>query len=90
MAILAIFDVPGMTAEQYDGVDAELNAKGAREPEGRISHVAGPTDGGWLVVDTWESTEAMGAFAEVLMPILAEAGVQEPEPRILPVHNLIN
>ena len=89
MAIAAIFEVAGMTAEQYDQTVADLEAKGAGAPDGRLSHVACPTDSGWFVMDVWESEEKMGQFAEVLMPILGAAGITPPEPRILQVHNTI-
>ena len=60
-------------------------------PEGLISHVAGPTDSGMLVVDVWESPEALERFAkERLGPVLAELGAPAgTEPRVFPVHNHI-
>lgn len=89
MVILAIFEMPGMTAGQYDEVDAALAEAGVREPEGRLQHVAAPTDDGWLVIDLWESEEQMGPFADVLAPVLEQFGVQSAEPRIYHVHNMI-
>ena len=41
MAILAIFDVPGLTSAQYDQIFNDLEA-----PDDRISHVAAPKEGG--------------------------------------------
>ncbi len=87
MAIVAEFNIPGMTADQYDRTVQELEAKGAGAPEGRIFHVAAPTDTGWLVVDVWESEEHFGRFGETLRPILMAAGVTPVQPEVRPVHN---
>ncbi len=89
MVVIAIFEMPGMTAGQYDEVDAALAKADARKPVGRIQHVAASTEDGWLVVDLWESDEQMAPFAEVLAPILEQHGVQPSEPRIYQVHNMI-
>ena len=80
MAIVASFNIPGITADQYDRVAQALEAKGAEAPEGRIFHVAAPTDTGWLVVDVWESEEHFGRFGEMLIPVLMAAGVTPAQP----------
>ncbi len=57
-------------------------------PPGLISHTAGVTDTGIFVADVWESLEAMQQMFETrLGPALAEAGVPEAQPQIVPVHN---
>ncbi len=89
MAIVAEFNIPGMTADQYDRVIQELEAKGAGAPEGRTFHVAGPTDTGWRVVDVWESQEHLDRFGETLIPVLVAAGVTPAQPEIRPVHNIM-
>jgi hypothetical protein len=86
MAIAAVFEVPGMNADHFDRILAALKEAGQADPDGRLFHVAAPTDDGWLVVDVWESEEKLGAFAGVLMPIIAGVGVTPPQPRIAPVH----
>ena len=89
MAITAIFENSGMTQQQYNQVLRDLEAKGLGAPKGRLHHVAGPIEGGWFVVDVWESEEALGAFAETLVPIIAATGAALSPPRIIPVHNSI-
>ena len=37
----------------------------------------------------WDSKEQFDAFAERLMPILAEVGVDPGEPEVFEVHNII-
>jgi hypothetical protein len=86
MAISAVFEVPGMTAEDFDKILAGLEEAGQVTPDGRIFHVASPAEGGWLVVDVWESEQKLGAFAATLMPIIAGLGITPPDPRVAPVH----
>jgi hypothetical protein len=89
------FHISGMTQELYDKVivdfeakDKEMAAEGQAATEGRVCHVAMPEEGGWFVFDVWESAEAFGRMGETLMPILAQHGVEMPEPNIYPVHNI--
>ena len=89
MAIAAVFEVPGMTAQQYDRVIKDLEGAGQGSPEGRLYHVACSMENGWYVVDLWESPELLDRFANTLMPILQKAGVTPPQPRVFPVHNII-
>ena len=88
MALVVLFDVEGMTAAQYDDVIAALEKAGQAAPEGRLTHVAAPRPGGWMVVDTYESEEAFGRFGQHLLPVLAGLGIKV-EPRVSPVHSLV-
>jgi hypothetical protein len=85
--VIAQFNVPGMTAKHYDQVMKELEAAGHGNPKARLSHVATELPNGWLVIDIWESREALNVFAATLMPILIKNGVTAPQPNILPVYN---
>lgn len=87
--IVAVFEIPGMTSEQYDQVIKGLEAAGEGSPEGRLYHVAASKSGGWFVADVWRSPELLDQFAQTLMPILQQAGVTPPQPQIYPVHNII-
>ena len=54
-------DMRGATAEDYALVKAELG--GADETAaGLVAHVAGPVEGGFRIIDTWESQAAAQAF----------------------------
>jgi hypothetical protein len=96
VAIIAIFDQPGMTQAQYEQVSNKVNRdrglvkKPADWPvPGLISHTSAPTPDGWYVADVWESEEAFRRFSEVVLPLLREAGAPEVEPKIYPVFNLV-
>jgi len=92
------FDFPGVTSQQYDQLCRNLNdgqpltslADFRRAGYLVVSHVAGPTpDGGWRVVDVWESEEALARFRQKLMPLLEQVGIPGVAPQVLPVHNLV-
>lgn len=88
MAVTAVFDVPGMTKEQYEQVIGDLSREGAGVLEGRRCHIASAKPGGWYVVDVWDSPEAFQEFGEHLMPILIKNGVTPPQPLLLETHTL--
>jgi quinol monooxygenase YgiN len=86
MAVCLIFDAPGMTKAQYEQVRDEVT-QGDRPPQGALNHVAGATDNGWCVVETWESQEALDRFfQEKLQKALQKAGITH-QPRIFEVTN---
>ncbi len=89
MAIGFIFNNPVQTQEQYDAVVEQLNLAESL-PEGWIFHAAGPTeDGGWRVVEVWESQEAADAFFQELGPVLQNAGGSLSQPDTFTVHNVL-
>ena len=89
MSILARFTPQGMTNQQYDETIRNLKAAGEFPPDGLEIHVCFGSDGDLRVSEIWESQEKMGAFAERLMPILAQAGINPGEPEFMEVHNLV-
>ena len=60
MAVVQIHELPGMTREQYEQAVRELNLSGP--PPGSHLHASGPMEGGWRIVEVWESEEAAGAY----------------------------
>ena len=89
MAIGFIFELPGATAAQYDSLMDTMKLNGAMG-EGGLSHMAAPMDGGWRVVDLWESQAAFDKFfSEKLGPALQSTGLPVPNITVLDVHNYI-
>ncbi len=88
MAMVVMQDFPGGTQEQYDSVTAQLNL-GGHSPKGNLVHTAGPIEGGWRVVDVWESQDALNAFMGVLGPIAQNAGIAQPQVTVWPLHNML-
>ena len=82
----------GGTQENYDAARGVMEVD-TNPPEGLIVHSAGPIDGGWGVIDFWESTEAFDRFTQnKLMPVIQQLGDRAfpnpPERKDFPVHNL--
>ena len=89
MAILFISDASDDTIDHYDAVIKQLEAAGQVHPPGRQFHVAARKGDGYLVVDVWESQEALDRFAQTLLPLLEQGASTAFQPQIYPVHNTI-
>jgi hypothetical protein len=90
MPIAMMVDTPEGSQEIYDKVRAELGL--GDTPAGGIFHVAGPSpNGGWRVIEVWDSEEdAKRFYEERLKPAFDAVGVPGPPNReFWPVHNLI-
>jgi hypothetical protein len=88
MAVGIRIKLTGVTAEQFDQLEASVNARTNR-PDGLIFHASGPIDGGWGVIDFWESREQFDRFAaERIGPAMAAIGADGPPPDVheFPVH----
>ena len=89
MAYVVQFTPVSMSSAKYDEVIRQLASAGASAPEGRLYHAAYGDAGSLRVVDVWESMELFERFGAVLMPILAQAGVDPGTPEVSEVHNTI-
>jgi len=78
----------GVTQEQFDEVNRHVDPAGD-PPDGLLFHASGPIDGGWGVLDFWESREAFDAFAPRIQSSIEAAGVEvssAPDINEFPVH----
>jgi heme-degrading monooxygenase HmoA len=90
VAIMMILEWEGVSPDQYEQVNEAVGVVSEADmPDGLISHVAAIDERGEMViVDLWESEQALGSFVEKrLGPALAELGIPQAEPRIHPLHN---
>lgn len=87
MSVLIRFAPPSMTTEQYDKANARLD-EANNPPDGRDYHVCFGTDGDLKVSEIWDSREQLDAYAQTLMPILAEIGIDPGSPEIIEIHNI--
>jgi heme-degrading monooxygenase HmoA len=90
MAILMILEWQGVTADDYERVNALMGIRSdADAPEGLLVHTAAVDDSGDVIVaDLWESEAALGRFTQAqLMPALQQAGLPAAEPRMFTVPN---
>lgn len=88
MAIVQIHELPGMTREQYEQALRALNLSGP--PPGSHLHAGGPTEGGWRIVEVWESEEAAGAFygSEPFQQMARSTGIPTPTITSYPVETV--
>jgi hypothetical protein len=95
VAVVLVHQGPGLTQESYEEVVRRLTGKSRLEStadwpvEGLLVHAAGEAEGGFRVIDVWESAEAVQRFGETLIPILREVGV-EAEPEMYPAHTFVS
>lgn len=93
MPVVLVFE--GVTQEEYEESVRKLVGKERMESpadwpvEGLLAHIPGQGPKGFRVVDVWESQEALDRFADVLMPVLQEIGVQG-QPEIYPAHTYVS
>ncbi|MFH8578770.1 hypothetical protein [Streptomyces zaomyceticus] len=81
MAVIVTVEIPGGTQEQYEETTRLLEATEWWPPTGFIAHAAGPDgNGGWRVVDFWDSEADFLAFVEQARPVFERGGL----PPILP------
>jgi len=88
MPIAVLVDNPEGSEEIYDKVREQLGLE--EKPAGAILHAAGPSpNGGWRIIEVWESQEDADRFFEDrLTPAFEAVGVTgRPEPQFWPVHN---
>ena len=88
MPIAMLVDNPEGTQEVYDKVREKLGL--SDKPAGGIFHVAGPSpNGGWRVIEVWDSREdAERFFKERLTPAFEAVGLPgRADPEFWPVHD---
>jgi hypothetical protein len=91
MAVGLRIKIVGGTQEQYDALQTHMGVDD-NPPDGLIFHASGPIDGGWGVIDFWESRDHFDRFQQGrLMPAFGELGDRAPsnppEIKEFPVHH---
>lgn len=86
MAELLILEFERLGEADYEKVNEILGldpTSGEGDwPAGIVSHTAGPTEDGWIVVEVWETRDDQGEFMRArLGPALKQAGFDKPPKR---------
>ena len=86
MPELLILEFEGLGEDVYEAVNADLgidmHTGEGNWPDGLVTHLSGPTKGGWIVVEIWESQEDQEVFMSGrLGAALHRAGVTAPPKR---------
>jgi hypothetical protein len=87
MSVAMMIDNPEGSQEIYEQIREHLSLE---KPVGGIFHAAGPSpNGGWRVIEVWESEEQAKRFvSERLVPAFEAAGASPPPPpQLWPIYN---
>ena len=88
MAVLVTAEVPGQTEQGYDGMLVALESALKQAP-GFVLHSAYPVEGGWRIVEVWESkSQANEWYAKAVAPNLPP-GVR-PKRSVQELHSLVS
>jgi quinol monooxygenase YgiN len=87
MAVIMTSEIAGQTLQGYDGLFKAVSPA-LRAAEGFLVHASHPIDGGWRVVEIWESREhAARFFASTIAPQLPD-GIH-PKLTFAPLHDVV-
>jgi hypothetical protein len=87
--VIVILEFPKTTKEQYDLILDEMVEKDILADKARFHHVAGTDKGGMVIIDIWDSEETFCRFSKIFAPVATKYGVTIPEPKIIPVYNIL-
>ena len=91
MAVGVLMEFASGDNAAYDRVLERMGLTDGVPPTGGLYHVAGETNGGFRVVDVWESAEQFQKFAEEqIAPLSAAEGFPPPEITMWEVHNTMS
>ena len=88
MSISVLFTPTGASRNQYDESIRRLRDGGQFPPDGMEYHVAFGKDDSFRVLEVWENQEKADVFAQRLMPLLQDIGIDTGKPDIAPVINV--
>jgi len=84
--------LPGVTQEEFDKAHDQINPD-RTPPKGLLFHASGPIDGGWGIIDFWESRADFDAFQAQIQQGMESAGTEmqaPPDVKEFPVHEMIS
>lgn len=61
--VVQVYEYPGVTEAQYEAAFRALELSGDM-PEGALVHISCEMEGGWRIVEVWESQEDFDRFHE--------------------------
>ena len=91
MAVGIRIKLAGITEEQFDQAHDHANPD-RTPPKGLLFHASGPIDGGWGIIDFWESRADFDAFAPKIVDGMAAAGAEPqgaPDIKEFAVHETV-
>ncbi|MEU1890317.1 hypothetical protein [Streptomyces pristinaespiralis] len=89
MAVLVVNQAPDWNQELYQATLDRAIPDPSNPPAGLIAHFAAPgAEGGWQVIDVWESEDALRRFLEgAVMPAAKELGAPPFDTKVVEIYN---
>ncbi len=89
MAIAQVHELRGWTKDGYEQAMRMLNLPPG-PPPGSLVHMSGPMEGGWRIIEVWESEEAATAFysSASFQEMVKETGVSPNVVASWPMENV--
>jgi hypothetical protein len=87
MPVMMISDVSGQTPQGYDGLLAEVGPV-LKSAEGFLMHASHPIEGGWRVVEVWDTREDAARFYAATIARHLPEGIR-PKLTFAPLHDLV-
>jgi len=89
MVVAVVAEIRGMPKTQYDQAIAEVQDQ-LRQAPGFMGHAAGPMEGGYRIMELWNSREECERFLQqTIMPMAQRLGFPPFEPQFLPMDNVV-
>jgi len=96
MAIVTVFELPGMTQDMYEQIANKLtDGRGMLKDvsdwpvEGLLSHTCQSETSFSMPRPFWETEAAFQQFGKVIVPLHQEVGAPVPEPKVHQVYNVV-
>lgn len=88
VGFMQIVTLPGVDAETFAKLDAEVVGPERNAPDGCVFHISGAVGGDLVILDYWTSAEVHDAFiANQVAPVMQAHGVAAPNIEGFAVHN---
>lgn len=81
--------IPGIDTAEFDAIHKIITS--GEPPKGLIFHSSAPVEGGWLVIDFWDSRQDYDAAMPIVQRAIESAGVTPagpPSVEEFPVHEI--
>jgi hypothetical protein len=81
--------IPGIDAAQFNAIHKIITS--GEPPKGLVFHSSAPVDGGWLIIDFWDSRQDYDAAMPIVQNAVESAGVTPAGPPAVeefPVHEI--
>ena len=82
--------IPGINQTQFDAVHKIITS--GEPPKGLLFHSSAPVDGGWRVIDFWESRQDYDAAMPIIQKAIESAGITPAGPPTVeefPVYEIV-